>query len=511
MNPIPKSPDNNPHIPSNYRGISLLSVTGKLYTASISYRISKYLEDNNLLCNEQNGFRPNRSCLDHIFSLHNICKVRKSLRQETYITFIDFQKAFDYVNHDLLYHKLLNIGITNDLYKAIKAIYSHPQSCVQLNGHLSEWFNVESGVRQGDLLSPTLFAVFIDDLSHEVKDVNAGIMIGGEQLHMLFYADDIVLISPTVEKAQHQLDVLSNWCYKWDMKINAKKSQVLNVRNYQKPRQTKALSCCGQVLQYTENYKYLGILFNEHLQDKPCIEALTGAATRSFGCVVNLFKQLKNMGINSHTTLYDSYVLAILNYGTAVWGFGEYTGPQVLSNRIKRFFLGINSFTPVASVSLEFDWLDVKYIRWVEMVRLVNRIKKMPESRWPRKILRWDVSLKAGGWSDQVQHVLQYANFNTDLLSEEIIDLDALRSRLLVLNRQKWLLEASDKTKLRTFLQIYDSEAPRSIVESLLTRSQRSIVSKLKNGVLPLHIETGRWKDKPLEHRTCPACDSKCL
>ena len=110
-----------------------------------------------------------------------------------------------------------------------------------------------------------------------------------------------------------------------------------------------------------------------------------------------------------------------------------------------------------------------------------------------------------------MQHILQYANLDSDLLSDDLCDLDVLRSRLLVLNRQKWLLDTSNKTKLRTFLQIYNEEDPRSIVESLLTRSQRSIVSKLKNGVLPLHIEMGRWKDKPLEHRTCPDCDSKCL
>ena len=73
INPIPKSRDNNPRVPSNYRGISLLPVTSKLYTAAISHRISLYLEKNQLLCNEQNSFRSNRSCLDHIFTLHNIC------------------------------------------------------------------------------------------------------------------------------------------------------------------------------------------------------------------------------------------------------------------------------------------------------------------------------------------------------------------------------------------------------------------------------------------------------
>ena len=75
INPIPKSRDNNPRIPLNYRGISLLPVSSKLYTAAKSARITKYLEKTNKLCNEQNGFRQNRSCLDHVYTLHNLCKM----------------------------------------------------------------------------------------------------------------------------------------------------------------------------------------------------------------------------------------------------------------------------------------------------------------------------------------------------------------------------------------------------------------------------------------------------
>ncbi len=155
INPIPKSPNNDPRIPLNYRGISLLSVPGKLYTAAISHRLSNYLETNKLLTDEQNGFRPNRSCLDHIYALHNICSNRKNLKADTFLTFIDYQKAFDFVNHNFLYHKLLNIGITGDIYHAIKSIYKEPKSCVQLNGTLSDWFHVHAGVRQGDSLSPS--------------------------------------------------------------------------------------------------------------------------------------------------------------------------------------------------------------------------------------------------------------------------------------------------------------------------------------------------------------------
>ena len=87
--PIPKNSAGDPRTPMNYRGISLLSVVSKLFSAVISARISKHLEGNGQLANEQNGFRPRRSCLDHVFSVYDICKVGKNLNQDTFLVFID--------------------------------------------------------------------------------------------------------------------------------------------------------------------------------------------------------------------------------------------------------------------------------------------------------------------------------------------------------------------------------------------------------------------------------------
>ena len=120
--------------------------------------------------NEQNGFRPDRSCLDHIFTLNDLIRIRKGKNEETFCSFIDFQKAFDYVDHEFLLHKLHQNGITGDMYNCVKAIYRNPTSCVNVNGKMTNWFRAEAGVHQGDSLSPLLFALFINDLANEIKD-----------------------------------------------------------------------------------------------------------------------------------------------------------------------------------------------------------------------------------------------------------------------------------------------------------------------------------------------------
>ena len=103
IKPIPKSKDNDPRIPTNYRGISLISCTAKFFTGILNNRISKFLDDNRSIVEEQNGFRKKRSCTDHIYVLESIIKTRQERKQDTFVTFIDFSKAFDRVNRECVY------------------------------------------------------------------------------------------------------------------------------------------------------------------------------------------------------------------------------------------------------------------------------------------------------------------------------------------------------------------------------------------------------------------------
>ena len=214
IRPIPKNRTSDLRVPLNYRGISLMPAIGKIYSALLGGRVRRFLEKHEILVNEQNGFQPNRSCVDHIFALDDLLRIRKSTKEETFCSFIDFRKAFDYVDHEYLLYKLWQNGICGSTYRSIKTMYSKPISCVNVNGMLTDWFNVNSGVRQGDTLSPTLFALFINELAERVNSAKIGIPVSYEhdQISILLYADDIVLLSTTWEGAQSQLDILSDWC-----------------------------------------------------------------------------------------------------------------------------------------------------------------------------------------------------------------------------------------------------------------------------------------------------------
>ena len=220
----------DPRTPEQYRGISLLSTISMLFISIINNRLTRYLDDNNLYADEQNGFRGDRNCIDHIFSLTSIIKNRKNRGLSTYIAYIDAEKAFDRVDRDLLLYKLLNIGIGGRMYDIIKNIYTGTSSCINVNGFMTKYFQSINGVRQGDCLSPTLFGIFINDIAEVINNCGAGIPINEGSVSILMYANDIALISEIPDGLQKQLVALHKWCADWRMKINVKKWQVVHYR-----------------------------------------------------------------------------------------------------------------------------------------------------------------------------------------------------------------------------------------------------------------------------------------
>ena len=152
--------------PANYRPITLVSCIGKVFTSIINKRLSTYLEENKLLNETQSGFRKQYSTLDNIMVLYSLTEYFKSKNCKLYCCFVDFTKAFDNVWRAGLWRKVLSHGIKGKILNVIKNMYMEIKSCITLNGSTSEFFDCEKGVRQGENLSPLLFAIYMNDLEN---------------------------------------------------------------------------------------------------------------------------------------------------------------------------------------------------------------------------------------------------------------------------------------------------------------------------------------------------------
>ena len=146
--------------PDNYRGITILSCFGKLFTAVLNHRLNQYLENMNILCKEQAGFRKNYSTTDHIFNLKCLIDLYLFRGKKLYCAFIDVKKAFDSVNRTYLWQKLLSNNIDGKMFRIIHNLYASAKSCVK-QGHMkSTSFSSNVSVRQGENLSRPVFIVF---------------------------------------------------------------------------------------------------------------------------------------------------------------------------------------------------------------------------------------------------------------------------------------------------------------------------------------------------------------
>ncbi len=221
--------------PNNYRGISLISCLGKLFTALLNDRLSNYLESSGTIGNEQAGFRQGFSSNDHILVLHALISLYLNNGKKLHCAFIDYEKAFDTVNRSKLWQKVMSSDINGKIFNVVKNLYKKAKAQVRVGGSLSSSFKCSVGVRQGDNLSPLLFAIFVNDFETHLRQQCDGLSFAADQvrstlsdddvevflrLYTLLYADDTILLAETEADLERSIDTTIDYCSLWDLRIN---------------------------------------------------------------------------------------------------------------------------------------------------------------------------------------------------------------------------------------------------------------------------------------------------
>ena len=157
--------------------------------------------------------------------------------EEFFCTFLDYCKAFDLINRSSLWLMLMKHGITGRIIEVIKYMYERAKSRVKLNNQISKHFHCSQGVRQGENLSPILFAVYLNDFQNTLSQKFSGLTKLNDvlieefevfvKLYTLLYADDSVILAESAEEMQRALCALHDYCIKWDLKINVGKTKIV--------------------------------------------------------------------------------------------------------------------------------------------------------------------------------------------------------------------------------------------------------------------------------------------
>ncbi|XP_071943713.1 uncharacterized protein [Antedon mediterranea] len=309
VTPIFKSGNRNDV--NNYRPISLCSIIGKVFERIIADNILFHLQFFGFISPTQHGFYPGRSCVTQASALYHDWSQTMDVRQPPVIDaiFLDWEKAFDRVPHDLVIKKLHNMGVCGSLLKCLHSFLSDRFQRVVLNKEHSDWDRVGSGVPQGSVLGPLLFNLFVYDLPLNTSSV------------MKQYADDTVIYKPVFSRhdaltLQQDLCKISKWCEDNKMKLNAKKCKVMHItrkRNYI-PHFIYTIE--SNPLEAVNSHKYLGINFSRDLTWSAHVNDVSMKSMRMLGFIKRF------VGFNDTEILlrlFNALCRPVIEYGAPVW------------------------------------------------------------------------------------------------------------------------------------------------------------------------------------------------
>ena len=250
--------------PDNYRAITVTNALAKVFTILVNERLEIWAKENNIQRKEQIGFEKKSRPSDHLFVLKSLIDSYTNQGKKLFTCFVDFQKAFDSVWREALFYKLLKCGMDPGYVKLIKIMYNQTYQSLKMNDGLGRTFKTSRGVRQGCILSPRLFNLFINDLPEIFEQDNCDpVSLANDlKINCLLYADDLVILSETPQGLQKCLDKLNAYTEQWDLKINTKKTKILIFQK--KGRKSTVKFFIGhQTIEQTNTYKYLGTIITD--------------------------------------------------------------------------------------------------------------------------------------------------------------------------------------------------------------------------------------------------------
>ena len=531
--------------PNNYRGISIISCLGKLFTALINERLTKFVDVNETIGEEQAGFRAGYSTHDHIFTLHTIIETylnriyKTNNKKKLYCAFIDYRKAFDLVDRSCLWAKLLECGIKGKIMKLIFNLYENTKACVKLNNQLSKSFTSNIGVRQGDNLSPLLFAIFINDFEQFMSTKYYGLealdnlyskvdtndeILTLLRLYVLLYADDTIIMAESPNEMQLALNAVNDYCQTWKLKINIDKTKIIRFSKQKPQIPVQEFWLNGEKVELVDSYVYLGTTIQANGRFSEAMQKQINQAHRAL-FVIKSKKETFNLPIDIVLDLFDKMILPILLYGCEIWGFEKLDKIEIFYRKFLRYILRVNSQTTNCMVYGETGRTPLSIIiktRMVcfwhktstglntklayRMIYLLNKLNEQPNEQ-PNEQTNAPPS-----WIKEIEEILNSCNMRDVWLNPKSYKPDQLKNeltkKLKSANNLSWLNDINTKSTCRTY-RTYKKEIKLEKYLLSLDSIERINLSKFRCGNTKIPVVILRYAHLNInyEDRKCTLCN----
>jgi len=495
--------------PDNYRPIALSSCLGKLHAQLIinkvqAERINKCPESIN-----QAGFCKGAMTVDHILTIHTIVQKYKKLKTPVYGAFIDFAKAFDTVWRDALIVKLAEMGLNTTLMRTIVEYYRERTVHLKMKADRTDSFPTRTGVVQGENPSPEFFKGYIHDLSPLLDEAIDLPELDKLIISHLLWADDLFLSSLSAKGLQQLLDILSKYCQDWALSPNPSKCNVI-IFNQNGKEEPQTFKLGEDKIAITHSYTYLGLELTDDGEIKHAVNTLSKKGRRAIGSLMGSIDRTVITPAMS-IKLFNCLAKPIIMYGSQLWSpllatkqilgltqpnlstyFKHHAemGGERVHLRFLKWTLGVNKKTTNVFCWGELGELPIVFSALEQAISYYQRVACAPQGSLLHHTFNEQKHLNMKWWTTM------------NLLKDTSIP--NLKKRFIemcdIYNPSHSKTQFLSSTKTRFGMQPY--------LQSVENFNSRRTWAKLRGSASCLAIETGRYKQPPIEacKRYCPLC-----
>ena len=381
----------------NYRGLSISSSIGKLFTRILRSRVNREVEKGNKLGEIQGAFREGRSLLENVFILAQLLERASIKKRKLYVTSIDLRKAFDMVDREHLLQVVDDELQDSNFTELLAMLYKNTKKKFKTAEGYTEWIEYAAGVKQGCILSPTLFTLFMKQLGDKLIESNLGVEIRENmKIPGLFFADDLILVTEKIVEIEKLVGIVRKFTDDRGMEINFTKSSIMVKGN----KQLKE----NMGIEIRDNLKYLGLNYvGRGSIWKKQREIMKNKAISMSAKIVPLAKETVDC-IGMTDMLWTGEALPSILYGTEVVVMTKETiaSLEKQQNNIARQVLGVNRSINGNAVRSEMGWKSMEGHIYKRKMNFWGYLHQLDEHRWAKILLEESIRIRTEWYKECV-------------------------------------------------------------------------------------------------------------
>ena len=314
VSPIPKNKRKSMNDSDNYRAIALSSIVGKMLDRILISKCPELSDTSDL----QFGFKSNHSTMQCSFVTREVIQYYHNRETDVYVTLLDASKAFDRVKYVALFRALILKGICPVITRFLLGLYTCQQIRVRWGSKHTERFATTNGVKKGGVLSPLLFSLYLEPLLQRLISSGFGCWVGSTYCGALAYADDVVLLAPTVHAVKQQLEICARYAQEYRVLFNASKSKLIPLcRSHIPHHAPPVVHLMGDPIECVTLDKHLGIVIGGTTCDEVIDKAI-----KDFNCRAGMLKaHYKWLPPDCIYSLFKTFCMPL--YGSVLWDFSH--------------------------------------------------------------------------------------------------------------------------------------------------------------------------------------------